>query len=77
MASEANEKYMYVEGRMLTSSGEPISGLVMETWETDDEGEQHSIVSVSSLLTVVVRSSSTQGHYDTRLTERPAQNCRG
>jgi protocatechuate 3,4-dioxygenase beta subunit len=77
MASEENGKYMYVEGRMLTSSGEPISGVVMETWETDDEGEQHSILSVSSLLTVVVRSSSTRGHYDTRLTECPARNCCG
>jgi protocatechuate 3,4-dioxygenase beta subunit len=30
---------MYVEGRVLTSSGEPIPGAVIETWETDDKGE--------------------------------------
>jgi hypothetical protein len=32
---------MYVEGRVLTSKGEPIPGAVIETWETDEKGEQH------------------------------------
>ena len=32
---------MYVEGRVLTSSGQPIPGAVIETWETDEKGEQH------------------------------------
>lgn len=32
---------MYVEGRVLTSKGEPIPGAVIETWETDENGEQH------------------------------------
>jgi protocatechuate 3,4-dioxygenase beta subunit len=31
---------MYVEGRVLTSKGEPIPGAVIETWETDEKGEQ-------------------------------------
>ena len=30
---------MYVEGQVLTTSGEPVSGAVIETWETDDKGE--------------------------------------
>jgi len=33
---------MYVEGRVLTSKGEPIPGAVIETWETDEKGN-HSI----------------------------------
>jgi len=40
IASEGKGEYMYVEGRVLTSSGEPIQGAVIETWETDDKGEQ-------------------------------------
>jgi len=35
---------MYVEGRVLTSGGEPVPGAVIETWETDDKGEQLSIM---------------------------------
>jgi hypothetical protein len=31
---------MYVEGRVLASSGEPIPGAVIETWETDEKGER-------------------------------------
>ena len=31
---------MYVEGRVLTTSGEPILGAVIETWEVDGAGEQ-------------------------------------
>jgi hypothetical protein len=30
---------MFVEGRVLTTGGKPIPGAVMETWETDGEGE--------------------------------------
>lgn len=33
---------MYVEGRVLTSKGEPIPGAVIETWETDEKGERPS-----------------------------------
>jgi len=45
IASEGKGGNMYVGGRVLTSSGEPIP--VIETWETDDKGEeQHSIPSV-------------------------------
>ncbi|KAI0274103.1 aromatic compound dioxygenase [Russula aff. rugulosa BPL654] len=34
IASEGKGDYMYVEGRVLTSKGEPIPGAVIETWET-------------------------------------------
>jgi protocatechuate 3,4-dioxygenase beta subunit len=30
---------MFVQGRVLTTNGEPISSAVIETWETDDKGE--------------------------------------
>ena len=35
---------MYVEGRVLTSKGEPIPDAVIETWETDEKGEQYLVV---------------------------------
>ena len=41
IASEGKGEYMYVEGRVLTSTGEPIVDAVIETWETDEKGEQH------------------------------------
>ena len=40
IASEGKGEYMYVEGRVLDSSGKPVPGAVIETWETDDKGEQ-------------------------------------
>lgn len=40
IASEGKGEYMYVEGRVLTTSGEPILGAVIETWEVDGAGEQ-------------------------------------
>jgi hypothetical protein len=50
---------MYVEGRVLTSGGEPVPGAVIETWETDDKGEQHFdfVRFFCGLLSTVVRSS--------------------
>jgi protocatechuate 3,4-dioxygenase beta subunit len=30
---------MYVEKRVFTTSGEPVSGDDIEMWETDDQGE--------------------------------------
>lgn len=38
IASEGKGEYMYVEGRVLTSKGEPIPDAVIETWETDEQG---------------------------------------
>jgi len=38
IASEGKGEYMYVEGRVLDSSGKPVPGAVIETWETDDKG---------------------------------------
>jgi len=38
IASEGKGEYMYVEGRVLDSSGRPVPGAVVETWETDDKG---------------------------------------
>jgi hypothetical protein len=42
IASEGKGEYMYVEGHVRDTSGAPIPGAVIETWETDDKGERNS-----------------------------------
>ncbi|RDX48270.1 aromatic compound dioxygenase [Lentinus brumalis] len=38
IASEGKGEYMYVEGRVLSSDGTPISNATIESWETDSNG---------------------------------------
>jgi len=38
IASEGKGEYMYVEGRVLSTTGEPVENALIETWETDDLG---------------------------------------
>lgn len=38
IASEGKGEYMYVEGRVLTTDGQPIPNAVIDTWETDADG---------------------------------------
>ncbi|KAI0077354.1 aromatic compound dioxygenase [Panus rudis PR-1116 ss-1] len=38
IASEGKGKYMYVEGRVLSTDGTPVPDAVIETWETDESG---------------------------------------
>jgi len=38
IASEGKGEYMYVEGHVRDTSGAPIPGVVIETWEADDKG---------------------------------------
>jgi protocatechuate 3,4-dioxygenase beta subunit len=38
IASEGKGDYMYVEGRILTTDGQPIPNAVIDTWETDADG---------------------------------------
>ncbi|THH13358.1 hypothetical protein EW146_g6850 [Bondarzewia mesenterica] len=38
IASEGKGEYMYVEGRVLTTEGNPIPHAIIETWETDANG---------------------------------------
>jgi hypothetical protein len=40
IALEGKGEYMYVEGRVLTTSGDPVPGAVIETWEVDSTGKQ-------------------------------------
>jgi len=54
IASEGKGEYMYVEGRVLTTGGEPIPGAVIDTWETDSTGERHFEMHVPSGLTMDV-----------------------
>ena len=35
IASEGKGEYLWVEGRILDTSGNPIPDVVIETWETD------------------------------------------
>jgi protocatechuate 3,4-dioxygenase beta subunit len=82
IASEGKGEYMYVEGRVLTSKGEPIPGAVIETWETDEKGEQHLDVVLPLLSNGLPSYVSTPvpnplGFYDTQYTERSVPDCRG
>lgn len=38
IASEGKGDYLYVTGRVLDTSGLPVSGASIETWETDENG---------------------------------------
>jgi len=38
IASEGKGEYLYVEGRVLDTSGKHVSSATIETWETDSEG---------------------------------------
>ncbi|KAF7317643.1 Intradiol ring-cleavage dioxygenase [Mycena kentingensis (nom. inval.)] len=38
IASEEKGDYMWVEGRVLDTKGNPIPGVLIDTWETDGEG---------------------------------------
>ncbi|RXW21587.1 hypothetical protein EST38_g4271 [Candolleomyces aberdarensis] len=39
IASEGRGHYMYVEGTVLNTKGEPIAGAIIDTWESDGEGK--------------------------------------
>lgn len=39
IASEGKGNYMYVEGRVLSTKGEPIANAIIDTWETDGFGQ--------------------------------------
>lgn len=72
---------MFVEGRVLTTGGKPISGAVVETWETDGEGEP----AFSDVFNVFppddglsrVPQTRALGVYDMQYAERTAPECRG
>jgi protocatechuate 3,4-dioxygenase beta subunit len=56
IAAEGTGEYMYVEGRILSTDGKPISDAVIETWETDENGE----LPLPSLNTSCANSPSRQ-----------------
>ena len=61
IASEGKGEYMYVEGYVRDTSGTPIPGAVIDTWETDDKGEQDSnSVQVFPTLTLATRCARLQ-----------------
>jgi protocatechuate 3,4-dioxygenase beta subunit len=74
---------MYVEGCVLTTSGEPITGAVIDTWETDGTGEQHFEIACALLHSYPYPTTnrlplpSLSGKYDLEYTETTAPECRG
>ena len=48
IASEGKGHYMYVEGKILTTKGEPIPGATIDTWESDGEGVYDNQVRLNS-----------------------------
>jgi protocatechuate 3,4-dioxygenase beta subunit len=72
-------EHMFVEGRVLTTGGKPIPGAVIETWETDGEGEPafrciHVFPPDDGLSCV---PQKPLGVYDMQYAERTAPECRG
>jgi hypothetical protein len=56
IASEGKGEYLFVEGRVLGTDGRPIPNAVIETWETDADGD-----CISSLAPIFfVANISTQ-----------------
>jgi protocatechuate 3,4-dioxygenase beta subunit len=45
IASEGKGDYMFVEGRVMDTKGNPISGAIIDTWETDGSGQYDTQVS--------------------------------
>ena len=79
IASEGVGEHMFVEGRVLTTDGKPIPGAVVETWETDGEGEPTTFyVSMSSGLMMNYHPfPKSLGVYDMQYAERTGPECRG
>ncbi|KAG8216941.1 Intradiol ring-cleavage dioxygenase [Butyriboletus roseoflavus] len=74
IASEGKGEYMYVEGRVLTTEGEPITDAVIETWEADHNG----MVSIAPIhISITTHSPSRSGFYDTQYADRTHPDCRG
>lgn len=71
IASEGKGDYMYVEGRVLSTEGNPIANAILETWETDSLGGY-------SIIALITQSHSTlAGYYDTQYANRETPDCRG
>jgi protocatechuate 3,4-dioxygenase beta subunit len=69
---------MFVEGRVLTTGGEPIPSAIFETWEADGTGERRLDVSMSFRVMVCGHAFATPlGLYDLEYAERTAPECRG
>ena len=70
---------MYVEGHVRDTSGAPIPGAVIETWETDDKGERDA-----SSVPLFPHSRHrcniiffSKGFYDVQYADRVVPDCRG
>lgn len=50
IASEGKGEYMFVEGKVTDTKGQPIPGAIIDTWETDENGLYDTQVGVSRAL---------------------------
>ena len=48
IASEGKGDYMFVEGRVMDTKGNPIAGAIIDTWETDGSGLYDTQVRIPS-----------------------------
>jgi hypothetical protein len=71
IASEGKGDYMFVEGRVMDTKGNPIAGAVIDTWETDGSG----------LYDTQVRLCTLHNHYllieQIQYADRDEPDCRG
>lgn len=65
IASEGSGEYLFVEGHVRSTSGKPIAGALIETWETDSHGK---------LVTVFLAACSGPGLLLSRLL-RYSESC--
>ena len=78
IASEGKGEYMYVEGHVRDTSGTPIPGAVIDTWETDDKGERDpSSVPIFPHSCHRCGVYFPQGLYDVQYADRVVPDCRG
>jgi protocatechuate 3,4-dioxygenase beta subunit len=74
IASEGKGHYMYVEGKILTTKGEPIPGATIDTWESDGDGIYDNQVRLNSyhfalgVLTIRVSWNSPSTRIEQSLT---------
>ena len=77
IASEGKGEYMYVEGYVRDTSGAPIPGAVIETWEADGKGEAKYQVPFHRLPRTDSSGVPQKGLYDAQYADRVVPDCRG
>lgn len=74
IASEGKGDYLYVEGRVLDTKGRPISGAIMDTWETDGQGMYDTQVCTFAVI-LHISYSNKGGSIPTEKVQNVAVDC--